>query len=78
MFTEIYLGIVVVVGLLSNFCCIICFATAKLRRKSCNIFLLALATADFGFLLTLLVIWLRTFEIELDTQPFVCKILNYR
>lgn len=75
--TSLYLAVVIVIGLLGNLYCVVLFSSKGLRRLSSSQYLLALALADGGFLSSLMISWLRTWDIRLEDIPIVCVSSTY-
>lgn len=54
-----YIPAIILVGLVGNLLSCIVFLNTHLKMRSSSYYLAALATADFGFLATLMMVWLN-------------------
>ena len=76
-FNFYYLAIIIVVGVVGNSLSFLVFTRTHLKLRSSSYYLAALALADLGFLLTLLVVWLNHVGIDLFNRPGWCQALVY-
>lgn len=75
--SVVYLGLIIFVGFIGNFCCFVMFASVGYRSRSSSQYLLGLALADMGFLVTLTISWLENFDIYLIDNNGVYAALHY-
>lgn len=54
-----YIPVIILIGLVGNLLSCVVFLNTHLKMRSSSYYLAALATADFGFLATLLMVWLN-------------------
>ncbi|KAG8321091.1 G-protein coupled receptor activity protein [Homalodisca vitripennis] len=59
LFHLYYIPAIILVGLVGNLLSCIVFLNTHLKMRSSSYYLAALATADFGFLATLMMVWLN-------------------
>jgi len=70
-----YIMFIIAIGLVSNSIIFSIFAFNKLKFEQVNSILAALAMADNGFLLSLLIVNLRIFNVDLfNKYDIVCKL----
>lgn len=55
-----YIPFIILIGFIGNFLSCIVFLNTHLKMRSSSYYLAALATADFGFLVSLLLVWLNS------------------
>ena len=72
-----YLAAIIMFGILGNALSFLVFTRTHLKLRSSSYYLAALALADLGFLVTLLVVWLNHFDIDLFNRPGFCQALVY-
>lgn len=72
-----YLAVIIVFGILGNALNFLVFTRTHLKLRSSSYYLAALALADLGFLVTLLVVWLNHFGVDLFNRPGFCQALVY-
>lgn len=72
-----YMPIIVHLGLLGNCLSVCVFFGTKLRRASSSIYLGALAISDSGFLVTIFIVWLNTFDVHLFNKSGFCQFFVY-
>lgn len=73
-----YIAFIIFVGLVGNLLSCIVFLTTHLKMRSSSYYLAALATADFGFLSVLLLVYLsNTAGLEFFNRPGWCQSLVY-
>lgn len=66
---------IVLFGLIGNILSLLVFNTTKLKRLSSSVYLSALALADSGFLLCVLLLWIDTLDVSIFHHPIVCQSL---
>jgi len=76
-FNFYYLAVIVVLGMVGNTLNFLVFTQTHLRLRSSSYYLAALALADIGFLLTLLVVWLDHVGIDLFNRQGFCQATVY-
>ncbi|XP_015594959.1 thyrotropin-releasing hormone receptor [Cephus cinctus] len=59
-FHQYYIPFIILIGLVGNLLSCIVFLNTHLKMRSSSYYLAALATADFGFLVSLLLVWLNS------------------
>ena len=72
-----YLAVIILFGMLGNALNFLVFTRTHLKLRSSSYYLAALALADLGFLVTLLVVWLNHFGVDLFNRPGFCQALVY-
>lgn len=73
LFHLYYIPAIILVGLVGNLLSCIVFLNTHLKMRSSSYYLAALATADFGFLATLLMVWLNNnlgVQVRYQSNPF--------
>ncbi|XP_076625117.1 uncharacterized protein LOC143343773 [Colletes latitarsis] len=77
-FHQYYIPSIILLGLVGNLLSCIVFLNTHLRIRSSSYYLAALATADFGFLVTLLLVWLNnTLGWKVFNKDGWCETLVY-
>ncbi|XP_053977985.1 thyrotropin-releasing hormone receptor-like [Hylaeus volcanicus] len=77
-FHQYYIPSIILLGLVGNLLSCIVFLNTHLRIRSSSYYLAALATADFGFLITLLLVWLNnTLGWKVFNKDGWCETLVY-
>ena len=76
-FNFYYLAVIILFGMLGNVLSFLVFTRTHLKLRSSSYYLAALALADLGFLVTLLVVWLNHFGVDLFNRPGFCQALVY-
>ncbi|XP_031839009.2 uncharacterized protein LOC116429807 [Nomia melanderi] len=77
-FHQYYIPSIILLGLVGNLLSCIVFLNTYLRIRSSSYYLAALATADFGFLITLLLVWLNdTLGWKVFNKDGWCETLVY-
>ena len=76
-FNFYYLAIIIVFGMVGNTLSFLVFTRTHLKLRSSSYYLAALALADLGFLLTLLIVWLNHVGIDLFNRNGWCQALVY-
>ncbi|XP_076293783.1 uncharacterized protein LOC143215511 [Lasioglossum baleicum] len=77
-FHQYYIPAIILLGLVGNLLSCIVFLNTYLRIRSSSYYLAALATADFGFLVTLLLVWLNnTLGWKVFNKDGWCETLVY-
>ena len=76
-FNFYYLAIIIIFGMVGNTLSFLVFTRTHLKLRSSSYYLAALALADLGFLLTLLVVWLNHVGIDLFNRQGFCQALVY-
>ncbi|XP_076249791.1 uncharacterized protein LOC143189050 [Calliopsis andreniformis] len=77
-FHQYYIPFIILLGLVGNLLSCIVFLNTHLRIRSSSYYLAALATADFGFLVTLLLVWLNnTLGWKVFNKDGWCETLVY-
>lgn len=75
---QFYTPILVILGFLGNFLCLVVLCgDSKHRRQSSSYNLSALAISDTGFLVSLLGVWLENFYGGVLTSAFTCPVVMY-
>ncbi|XP_066590892.1 trissin receptor-like [Prorops nasuta] len=59
-FHQYYIPFIILIGLIGNLLSCVVFLNTHLKMRSSSYYLAALATADFGFLVSLLLVWLNS------------------
>ena len=72
-----YLAVIILFGMVGNLLSFLVFTQTHLKLRSSSYYLAALAVSDFGFLVTLLVVWLNHFGVDLFNRPGFCQALVY-
>lgn len=60
IFHQYYIPLIILIGLVGNLLSCIVFLNTHLKMRSSSYYLAALASADFGFLVALLLVWLNS------------------
>lgn len=68
-----YLPLIVIVGILANVMCCIFLLKSDMRRKFFTHLYIAVYIADTGFLITLLLIWVKNQGVDIYSQPGLCQ-----
>ncbi|CAK9809638.1 Neuropeptides capa receptor [Anthophora quadrimaculata] len=77
-FHQYYIPSIILLGLVGNLLSCVVFLNTHLRIRSSSYYLAALATADFGFLVTLLLVWLNnTLGWKVFNKDGWCETLVY-
>ncbi|XP_033200114.2 uncharacterized protein LOC117162357 [Bombus vancouverensis nearcticus] len=77
-FHQYYIPSIILLGLVGNLLSCVVFLNTHLRIRSSSYYLAALATADFGFLVTLLLVWLNnTLGWKVFNKEGWCETLVY-
>lgn len=77
-FHQYYIPSIILLGLVGNLLSCVVFLNTHLRIRSSSYYLAALATADFGFLITLLLVWLNnTLGWKVFNKDGWCETLVY-
>ena len=77
-FHQYYIPSIILLGLVGNLLSCVVFLNTHLRIRSSSYYLAALATADFGFLITLLLVWLNnTIGWKVFNKDGWCETLVY-
>ena len=76
-FNFYYLAVIILFGMVGNLLSFLVFTQTHLKLRSSSYYLAALAVSDFGFLVTLLVVWLNHFGVDLFNRPGFCQALVY-
>lgn len=76
-FNCYYLALVIVTGVVGNSLSFLVFTRTNLKLRSSSYYLAALALADLGFILTLLVVWLKHFDVDLFSWNGWCQAMVY-
>jgi len=76
-FNLYYLAIIVALGMVGNTLNFFVFTQTHLRLRSSSYYLAALALADIGFLLTLLIVWLDNVGVDLFHRQGFCQATVY-
>lgn len=76
-FNFYYLAVIIVFGMVGNTLSFLVFTRTHLKLRSSSYYLAALALADLGFLLTLLVVWLNHVGIDLFNKQGFCQTMVY-
>ncbi|XP_033349345.1 thyrotropin-releasing hormone receptor-like [Bombus vosnesenskii] len=77
-FHQYYIPSIILLGLVGNLLSCVVFLNTHLRIRSSSYYLAALATADFGFLVTLLFVWLNnTLGWKVFNKEGWCETLVY-
>ncbi|XP_017789193.1 PREDICTED: thyrotropin-releasing hormone receptor-like [Habropoda laboriosa] len=77
-FHQYYIPSIILLGLIGNLLSCVVFLNTHLRIRSSSYYLAALATADFGFLVTLLLVWLNnTLGWKVFNKDGWCETLVY-
>ncbi|OAD57480.1 Neuropeptides capa receptor [Eufriesea mexicana] len=77
-FHQYYIPSIILLGLVGNLLSCVVFLNTHLRIRSSSYYLAALATADFGFLVTLLLVWLNnTIGWKVFNKDGWCETLVY-
>lgn len=76
-FNFYYLAIIIIFGMVGNTLSFLVFTRTHLKLRSSSYYLAALALADLGFLLTLLVVWLNHVGVDLFNRQGFCQALVY-
>ena len=76
-FNFYYLALIIVFGMVGNTLNFLVFTRTHLRLRSSSYYLAALALADLGFLLTLLIVWLNHVGINLFNRQGFCQAMVY-
>lgn len=76
-FNFYYLAVIIIFGMVGNTLNFLVFTRTHLKLRSSSYYLAALALADLGFLLTLLVVWLNHVGIDLFNRQGFCQALVY-
>ncbi len=69
--------VIIIIGLTGNLMSFLVFTATHLRRQSSSVYLASLAVADFGFLMSLFVIWLSWIKIPILHMEVWCEITVY-
>ncbi|KAL0272754.1 UNVERIFIED_CONTAM: hypothetical protein PYX00_005612 [Menopon gallinae] len=78
MIHSYYLPSMIFVGLVGNLLSCIVFLNSHLKMRSSSYYLAALACADFGFLASLLLVWLNsTLEVPIFNKEGYCQCIVY-
>ncbi|XP_068082966.1 thyrotropin-releasing hormone receptor-like [Anabrus simplex] len=73
-----YIPVIILIGLVGNFLSCVVFLNTHLKMRSSSYYLAALASADFGFLAALLLVWLNNnVGIEVFNREGWCQALVY-
>lgn len=76
-FNFYYLAVIIIFGMVGNTLNFLVFTRTHLKLRSSSYYLAALALADLGFLLTLLVVWLNHVGVDLFNRQGFCQALVY-
>ncbi|KZS12306.1 thyrotropin-releasing hormone receptor [Daphnia magna] len=76
-FNFYYLAVIIIFGVVGNTLNFLVFTRTHLKLRSSSYYLAALALADLGFLLTLLVVWLNHVGVDLFNRQGFCQALVY-
>nr|XP_012140548.1 PREDICTED: alpha-2C adrenergic receptor-like [Megachile rotundata]XP_012140549.1 PREDICTED: alpha-2C adrenergic receptor-like [Megachile rotundata] len=77
-FHQYYIPSIILLGLVGNLLSCVVFLNTHLKVRSSSYYLAALATADFGFLVTLLLVWLNnTLGWKVFNKDGWCETLVY-
>ena len=76
-FNFYYLAVIIIFGMVGNILNFLVFTRTHLKLRSSSYYLAALALADLGFLLTLLVVWLNHVGVDLFNRQGFCQALVY-
>ncbi|XP_039294923.1 uncharacterized protein LOC111059972 [Nilaparvata lugens] len=76
-FRDYYMPIMICVGLVGNLLSCVVFLRTHLKVRSSSYYLAALATADFGFNVTLLLVWLSGFGLRVFNADGWCQGVVY-
>lgn len=72
-----YVPFILTLGLSLNIVCCLGFTRTKLRKKFFTQIFLAIAIADIGFLLTLLLLWLSEQSVDIYQVPGMCPMVIF-
>ncbi|RZF48430.1 hypothetical protein LSTR_LSTR015647 [Laodelphax striatellus] len=72
-----YIPAIISVGLVGNLLSCVVFLRTHLKMRSSSYYLAALATADFGFNVTLLLVWLSGFGLRVFNEEGWCQGVVY-
>jgi len=72
-----YLGFITVLGLLGHGANVLAFKITKRKLSSPSYYLTALSLVDFVFLVTIFILWLTHFDVEVFFQPGIYQALFY-
>lgn len=74
LFHLYYIPAIILVGLVGNLLSCVVFLNTHLKMRSSSYYLAALATADFGFLATLMMVWLNNnLGVQVIAQSLKCN-----
>ncbi|XP_048510959.1 thyrotropin-releasing hormone receptor isoform X2 [Athalia rosae] len=78
IFHQYYIPLIILIGLVGNLLSCIVFLNTHLKMRSSSYYLAALASADFGFLVALLLVWLNnTVGWQVFNKAGWCETLVY-
>ncbi|KAE8741072.1 CNMamide Receptor 2 [Frankliniella occidentalis] len=75
---QYYVPVMIVMGLVGNLLSCVVFLNTHLRLRSSSYYLAALATADFGYLAVLVLVWLNSVHgVQVFNKEGWCQIVTY-
>ncbi|KAK3917289.1 Neuropeptides capa receptor, partial [Frankliniella fusca] len=75
---QYYVPVMIVMGLVGNLLSCVVFLNTHLRLRSSSYYLAALATADFGYLAVLVLVWLNSVHgVQVFDKEGWCQIVTY-
>lgn len=76
-FNFYYLALIIIFGMVGNTLSFLVFTHTHLKLRSSSYYLAALALADLGFLMTLLIVWLNHVGVDLFNRQGFCQAMVY-
>lgn len=77
VFFIVYVAVIIIAGMIGNFFCIIMFTRTNFLKRSSSQYLMALALTDFGFLLSLSIVWLNELGVRWYHLPVILMLTSY-